>query len=195
MSKPTLAALFLLLAAPASAQTIEAALSRAGSWAGSVSQSPLGRAPVRAAQADWSKWFSDGLYDVSGAEVSTESLKGKIVGLYYSAHWCPPCQLFTPALVAFRDEHAAEFEVVFVSSDLDADGQKAYMTETDMKWPAVPYQSASAKRLKIRYWVNAVPKLVILAPSGALISDEGRKDVTSSPDTALAGWKKAAGLK
>ena len=34
----------------------------------------------------------------NGEEVSTESLidTGKVVGLYFSAHWCPPCRAITP---------------------------------------------------------------------------------------------------
>ena len=34
----------------------------------------------------------------NGEEVSTESLggNGKVVGLYFSAHECPPCQAFRP---------------------------------------------------------------------------------------------------
>ena len=29
--------------------------------------------------------------------------KKKLIGLYFSAHWCPPCRAFTPELVKFRD--------------------------------------------------------------------------------------------
>jgi thiol-disulfide isomerase/thioredoxin len=51
---------------------------------------------------------------------ASEAFKGKrYVLIYFSAHWCPPCQRFTPLLADFYDEHKdrCEFEVLFVSSD------------------------------------------------------------------------------
>src|SRR5437764_9700345 len=44
----------------------------------------------------------------------------KLIGLYFSAHWCPPCRKFTPELVQFYNRVApqhSEFEIVFVSLD------------------------------------------------------------------------------
>ena len=40
------------------------------------------------------------LAGAQGAEKSTiDALSGKeVVGLYFSAHWCPPCKQFTPEL-------------------------------------------------------------------------------------------------
>ena len=56
------------------------------------------------------------------------------VGIYFSAHWCPPCRGFTPALVSFynslkRSRAAAaepELEVVFVSGDRDIGAFRGY---------------------------------------------------------------------
>lgn len=38
-----------------------------------------------------------------GTVVSADSALAdkKIIGFYFSAHWCPPCRLFTPALAEF----------------------------------------------------------------------------------------------
>ena len=43
---------------------------------------------------------------------------GKVTGIYFSAHWCPPCRQFTPQLVDFYNKKKGtpeEFEVVFSS--------------------------------------------------------------------------------
>ena len=78
-------------------------------------------------------------------------LAGKTVGIYFSAHWCPPCRTFTPNLVKFRDKNKKNFEVVFVSSDRSPDAQMDYMKETDMKWFTLPHRSDAANALAKKF--------------------------------------------
>lgn len=54
----------------------------------------------------------------------------KIIALYYSAHWCPPCRAFTPDLVKeYRklSKKYPQFELVFVSSDKTEEAMAEYM--------------------------------------------------------------------
>lgn len=132
------------------------------------------------------------LVDASGKPVALDQLKGKIVGIYFSAHWCPPCRAFTPKLVEFRDKNAKDFEIVFVSADKTEKDQQGYMTETKMQWPAVKWHSDEANALTKKYSVTGIPKLVILSAKGDTITENGRGDVTSKTDTCLEDWKKAA---
>ena len=40
--------------------------------------------------------------EVKTSELSTE--KGGVIGIYFSAHWCPPCRGFTPKLASVYNE-------------------------------------------------------------------------------------------
>jgi nucleoredoxin len=134
--------------------------------------------------------FPDGVVDSAGKSVPLDQLKGKVLGIYFSAHWCPPCRAFSPLLVSFRDKNAKDFEVVFVSSDKTPKDQTAYMTEVKMQWPTMKLNSAPATALKKKYNVTGIPKLVIVAPNGETITENGRGEVTSSADKCLAEWQK-----
>ena len=64
---------------------------------------------------------------------------GKILGIYFSAHWCPPCTAFTPVLVDFYEKYKNEkdFEIVFLSNDEDAGEFKEYFQT--MPWLAISF--------------------------------------------------------
>lgn len=85
-----------------------------------------------------------------GESVETQSLPadGRVIGLYFSAHWCPPCIGFTPKLVEFYhrfkdSDKAGRLEIVYVSSDKDEEQYKEYFNE--MPWLAVPYSERDCK--------------------------------------------------
>ena len=139
--------------------------------------------------------FPGKLLDSDGKEVSKDVIAGKTVGIYFSAHWCPPCRTFTPSLVKFRDEHKDDFEIVFVSSDKNEAAQRSYMKETKMKFLAVKFGSEDIKNLKARYKVRGIPSLIIVGPDGKTITTDGRGDVSKKSATALDSWKKKAGIK
>lgn len=140
----------------------------------------------------WKAFFPDGLLDADGKPVGVDVLQGKIVGLYFSAHWCPPCRAFSPKLVEFRDAHADEFEVVFISSDKTEEAQFEYMKEVKMNWYTVKHKSGPAMAASGKYGVRSIPTLVILSPSGDIISPQGRAEVSRSPDSCLDEWKAQA---
>ncbi|KAE8704953.1 putative nucleoredoxin 1-2 [Hibiscus syriacus] len=52
-------------------------------------------------------------------QVKIDSLKGKKLGLYFSASWCGPCRRFTPNLIEVYSALSSkgDFEVIFVSAD------------------------------------------------------------------------------
>lgn len=76
-------------------------------------------------------------------------------GLYFSAHWCPPCRVFTPQLVGFyedlKEQNDSQFEVVFVSSDRDRDSWQKYFN--DMPWLALPFEDRDRKVLSYSRYI------------------------------------------
>ncbi len=131
------------------------------------------------------------LLDANGKKVSNGMLAGKMVGFYFSAHWCPPCRGFTPSLVDFRDKNKEDFEVIFVSSDKSPDAQMDYMKEMKMKWYTLPHRSEEANKLSKKYGVSGIPALIIVSPEGEIISKNGRSEVGSNPKGAIKNWKKS----
>ncbi len=124
--------------------------------------------------------FGSDLKNASKKTVSVDALADKVIGVYFSAHWCPPCRTFTPKLVAFHNELSKAdkpFEVVFVSSDRDKKAMYGYMKEMKMPWLALPHGDKHKATLSSKYGVRGIPKLVILSPSGELISADGRGEV------------------
>ena len=83
---------------------------------------------------------------------------GKVLGIYFSAHWCPPCRSFTPQLVQWYKNFKAgpngeKFDLVFVSSDKDEGSFKEYFKE--MPWFAVPYAARDKKVSRSYMYIRA----------------------------------------
>jgi len=106
----------------------------------------------------------------------------KIVGIYFSAHWCPPCRGFTPKLAEFyKREKAgpkgAEFEIVFVSSDRDLVSFNEYFDE--MPWLALDFENREAKEeLGNLFGVRGIPTLIFVKSNGEKLTDGGRGMIT-----------------
>jgi len=127
-----------------------------------------------------------------------QHLKGKVVALYFSAHWCPPCRQFTPVLRDFYNElmdSDQPFEIIFVSFDRSAEDLKKYLEEAHGNWCVIPHGDPAIKELSEKYGVSGIPALVVLKANGDAAVQNGRSDVTSHPPAQVFGnWKKACGL-
>ena len=104
-----------------------------------------------------------------------------VIGIYFGAHWAPPCRLFTPALTEFYakiNEKGKRMELIFCSNDgNEAAFERNYAT---MPFAAIPYTDEQRiQNLKQRYGINGIPTLVILDfnRGGELISYDGRADL------------------
>lgn len=79
--------------------------------------------------------------------------QGKLVAIYFSAHWCPPCRNFTPVLKQFYEQVIAAgeaFEIVFVSFDRSEQDLSNYLKESHGDWLYVPFGSPHIQ--SVQFW-------------------------------------------
>uniref|UniRef100_A0AAY4AWT0 Nucleoredoxin n=1 Tax=Denticeps clupeoides TaxID=299321 RepID=A0AAY4AWT0_9TELE len=120
----------------------------------------------------------------------SSSLEGSYIGVYFSAHWCPPCRSLTRVLVeSYRKvkESGHKFEIVFVSADRSEDLFQQYFSE--MPWLAVPYaDEARRSRLNRLYGIQGIPTLILLDTEGHMITRQGRVEVLNDPECRRFPW-------
>ncbi|CAL1528768.1 unnamed protein product [Lymnaea stagnalis] len=81
---------------------------------------------------------------------ATSALDGqKVIGFYFSAHWCLPCRYFDPELIRAYEQLKARgerFQIVFVSADRSEEAFQRHMT--GMPWLTIPYEDARNQLVK-----------------------------------------------
>jgi nucleoredoxin len=109
----------------------------------------------------------------------------KVIGLYFSAHWCPPCRAFTPVLAAFYNNVQAQspsiFEIVFVSSDKDKESHREYYGT--MPWLTIPFVDSERRQMLSKTMgVTGIPCLVFVnVETGATMLAQGVQYIRSNP--------------
>lgn len=149
--------------------------------------------PAQAAHPGLLKLFdgAGALTDRNGRSTPLgEALGGKgVVGVYFSAHWCPPCRQFTPQLAQWYKATKAriaasggalpELELVFASSDQGEAQFRGYLDE--MPWKALPFGSPAISALGAKYAVRGIPTLVFVRADGTTLTKDGRSLLASQP--------------
>merc|ERR1711939_1243973 len=117
----------------------------------------------------WEALGDEFLSGPDGDTVELSDLKGdgKVIGLYFSAHWCPPCRQFTPMLVDAYKKHlkAKNLEVIFVSSDKSPQEFAEYYGT--MPWLAIPQGDKRKEALSKALASAASRRLSSLTPTRA----------------------------
>ncbi len=128
-------------------------------------------------------------FETKSDTVSNNLSSVKIIGVYFSAHWCPPCRGFTPVLTKFYNkvnENEKVFEVVFVSLDRDEKTYRDYLST--MPWIALSFEHDLCDDLRTKFKISGVPRLVVLTPDGQVIEENARDTVTSQGVQAFSNW-------
>jgi len=115
---------------------------------------------------------------------------GTTLGLYFSAHWCPPCKAFTPELAKTYNKVKSDgkkFEIIFVSSDRDQASFDEYLGE--MPWLAIPFENRKLKAdLSEAFDVSGIPSFHIIDSELKTINNDGRSAVDGDKDGAEFPW-------
>lgn len=94
------------------------------------------------------------------------------VGLYFSAHWCPPCRAYTPQLVdTYRalKTQGRHFEVVFCSMDQKITEFTSYAGS--MPWWRLPFRDRRVSSMASVVGAHFIPTLAVYrARDGKLVN-------------------------
>lgn len=115
--------------------------------------------------------------------------KAQVVGLYFTAGWCPPCKTFNPVLLEFYNDvnyPDKRFEVIQVSCDQDEIAFNEYFGA--MPWVAIPFNDARIKSLKTKFRVTGVPILLLLNRDGTLAHGTARADIQTEGPNCFERW-------
>ncbi|KAI9914522.1 hypothetical protein PsorP6_008131 [Peronosclerospora sorghi] len=140
----------------------------------------------------WSEQLGPKLQTKDGLQDTDSKLAGKkVVGFYFSAHWCPPCRQFTPYLSALYEdivEQHPDFEIIYVSSDRDPSQYDEYYKE--MTFLALPFDEREInKALSTKFGVTGIPMLVFVDGENKLITVDGRNIAANSRGDVEKVWE------
>lgn len=79
-----------------------------------------------------------------------KSIENKVIGLYFAANWCIPCQEFTTILKQTYDEiieRSSSFEIVFISFDKKLEDMKDFYNERHGHWLALPFKDPTIEQV------------------------------------------------
>eukprot|EP00961_Rhodomonas_salina_P232810 3145648-Rhodomonas_salina.1 len=129
------------------------------------------------------------------APLSTLPTSG-VIAVYFSAHWCPPCQRFQPKLLETYQNAQREnkpMEVVMVCADRKEEEYANHVS--GLPWRAVSWaQKSKLGKLMGSLKVGGLPSLVLLdAATGAVITRDGRRLLASDPLALNYPWTEPAG--
>lgn len=108
----------------------------------------------------------------------------KIVFLYFSASYCPPCVKFTPILSDVYKklkEMNKSIEIIFISSDKTIESSNRYFNY--MPWISIPYTNRNIKqRLCNTFEIKTIPHLIVMDNLGNVLNDNARYFIQNNKD-------------
>jgi thiol-disulfide isomerase/thioredoxin len=126
--------------------------------------------------------------DLDGHEVSTASLRGKVVLINFWATWCPPCRAEIPDLVALQEKYKDRLQIIGVSEDeVSPEVVKRFAADHQMNYPTV---MTSPELERMFPGVSALPTSFIVDRQSRVVQKHVgmlRAGMTEQETRALAG--------
>lgn len=151
-----------------------------------------------------------------GALTDNIDIKGKTIGLYFSASWCKPCQTFSPKLANAYNimkgikpltdannststqqsiENSDQLdevspgknaEIIFVSLDQEEEAFDEYRSK--MPWPAIPFRDIRRAVLQLGLNVKSIPALVFIDSEGRILTSSGVTELLTDEPLKKFPW-------
>ena len=119
--------------------------------------------------------------DGKEGKIKSSTIKDSpLIGIYFSAHWCPPCRGFTPILSRFYqlvNGKKKQIEIIFASFDGKEEVFKEYYNS--MPWLSFPFEDKNKAKLADDFGVKGIPAFLVFDKNGKLIEYGGRMSVQS----------------
>ena len=77
-----------------------------------------------------------------------DKLGKKMIGLYFTASWSPPCQEFTEILANFNAEmikRSSSLQIIYIPCDKSENDMKQYFLNSHGDWLAVKFDDPAIK--------------------------------------------------
>ncbi len=128
------------------------------------------------------------LTDLDGANVSLDGLKGKVVGLFFWATYCPTCDESFPTMQRLSDAYRSKGAVILGVNPQLSELATRYLKQKGYKLRTLHDSYAKVSK---SYGVYAIPVMVLIDRNGMIarryIGDFPEKEITTAIDKLLRG--------
>ncbi|XP_072259157.1 nucleoredoxin-like protein 1 [Pyxicephalus adspersus] len=130
-----------------------------------------------------------------------ERLENRVLLLYFAESGSSRCQEFAPILKDFftklTDEfyvnRAAQIALIYITRDRNEEEHDSFIKDMPKRWLLVPFEDEEFRRdLEVQFSVSEVPVLVVLKPSGQVISPNAVDEVERLGPPCFQNWQEAS---